>query len=909
MIDMEDKNKSLIKKLVIFGVLCFIGVLYFSAFFESIFTGNGIEYNPIVLLGVIKEHGFPTGPFIILGIIIIFALIYAKLRLSKEMEGMDVLGRLFKMSKKRQSYGDSHFEEPEEYEKVAVIQDAKHAYGTILGQLDDSGKKLIVFRMDSENRLNAHQAIVGASGSGKTYTYTKNFIFQTVKRRESIILTDPDGGLYRDMSKYFEKNGYVVRCFDLRHLDKSDGWDCLSSIFGGNIELNAQLFAQVVISNLVEDTSSIYGTGPKSLLNALILRVAMGDDFPDEEKNIGSVYNMLQHENCEEYLDKMFDEATLNEEAKISLGPYRSFKTGSPNLRGNLITNLSVQLGLFQTETVRRVLSTDDIDLVLPATQPCAYFCLFPDNHDTYKFIVSLFFSMLFIKLIDFADDQPDGKCPIPVNFLLDEFPSIGTIPDFDKKMATIRKRALNVSMIFQDITQLQNNYKDTWVTLLSNCATFISLGINDQYTSEMITKRIGETTIEASTEQHKAMESLFTIWRDHSTGEGKRSLVSFDELYKFGEDNSIILFQNHNPIHARKYPFINHPEAAKLEKTSIKDRPDITDVKARREWRAAEQARVLKYNKEHPLDAVDRSYSGMCEPQRELTLAESIKKSMADALRNVMDRMNEKHDEEHEVETFDDAEWEDISDNSADEQNEGFEDEYVEESFVVDESTGEVVSEPTAKSEVNAASKNPDASENTSKPDAGVEDSSGDSSPSDSEDSAPWDVPDEPESGNVTISGAADDTEQDDIDRVFAGLQEQSDSELEFEATAEPDENSAEMNAPTTKKPAKTQKKEDAVEPCVSSKSVEQASTSVFGGIEKEKPPMVVDNSKFKKREPEPTKQGSDGDDNEKVITHASAKPSRKKIVPGASSCSLNTPEVKTNMKAPPGKKKHSDE
>lgn len=906
---MGDESKNLLKKFILFGLLCFIGVLYFSAFLEGIFMAHIIEYNPIVLIGIVKEYGFPTGPFIIFGIVMICGLGYAKLRLSKEMEGMDVLGRLFKMSKKRQSYGDSHFEEPEEYEKVAVIQDTKHAYGTILGQLDDTGEHLIVFRMDSKNRLNAHQAIVGASGSGKTFTYTKNFIFQTVKRRESIVLTDPDGGLYRDMAKYFEKYGYVVRCFDLRHLDKSDGWDCLSSIFGGNIELNAQLFAQVVISNLVEDTSSIYGTGPKSLLNALILRVAMGDDFPDEEKNIGSVYNMLQHENCEEYLDKMFDEATLNEEAKISLGPYRSFKTGSPNLRGNLITNLSVQLGLFQTETVRRVLSTDDIDLVLPATQPCAYFCLFPDNHDTYKFIVSLFFSMLFIKLIDFADDQPDGKCPIPVNFLLDEFPSIGTIPDFDKKMATIRKRALNVSMIFQDITQLQNNYKDTWVTLLSNCATFISLGINDQYTSEMVTKRIGETTIEASTEQHKAMESLFTIWRDHSTGEGKRSLVSFDELYKFGEDNSIILFQNHNPIHARKYPFINHPEAAKLEKTSIKDRPDITDVKARREWRAAEQARVLQYNKEHPLEEVDRSYTGLCEPQREPTLADSIKESVAGALRKAMNRMNEKHDEEHEVETFDDAEWEDISESSADEQNEGFEDEYVEESFVVDESTGEVVSEPTAKPEVNTASKNSDAStENMSKPDADVEDRSGDSPPPNSEDAAPWDIPDEPESGSVTISGA-DDTELDDIEREFAGLQEQSDNEFGFEAPAEPEENSAEMNAPTTRKPAKTQKKEDAAEPCVSSKSVEQASTSVFGGIEKEKPPMVVDNSKFKKREPEPTKQGSDGDDNEKVITHASAKPSRKKIVPGASSCSLNTPEVKTNMKAPPGKKKHSDE
>ena len=73
---MGDANKNLMKKLAFFGVLCFVGVLYFSAFFESVFTGNGIEYNPIVLLGVIKEHGFPTGPFIIFGLIMIFALIY-----------------------------------------------------------------------------------------------------------------------------------------------------------------------------------------------------------------------------------------------------------------------------------------------------------------------------------------------------------------------------------------------------------------------------------------------------------------------------------------------------------------------------------------------------------------------------------------------------------------------------------------------------------------------------------------------------------------------------------------------------------------------------------------------------------------------------------------------------------------
>lgn len=98
----------------------------------------------------------------------------------------DKMGRLFKMTKGTKTYGEAHFEDPEEYKTVAVVQREEDSVGTILGQLDESGKYPIVFREDKENRLNRHIAIVGASGSGKTYTFSKNYVFQAVKRRESV---------------------------------------------------------------------------------------------------------------------------------------------------------------------------------------------------------------------------------------------------------------------------------------------------------------------------------------------------------------------------------------------------------------------------------------------------------------------------------------------------------------------------------------------------------------------------------------------------------------------------------------------------------------------------------------------------------------------------------------------------
>ena len=453
------------------------------------------------------------------------------------------------------------------------------------------------------------------------------------------------------MAGYFQDHGYVVRRLDLTNLNKSDGWDCMRSIKPWNADLDAQMFAQTVIANTVDDLTSIYATGPMSLLKALILRVYLGHDFPEEMKNIGTVYSLLQNPQGESFLDAMFDSSQLTEEEMPCLGPYLSFKQGSPNLRGNLITNLSVQLQLLQNKLVCKVLSTDDIDLLLPGQQPCAYFCLFPDSHDTFRFIVSLFFSMFFTNLISYADQKCGGALPIPVNFLLDEFPSIGHLPDWDRKMATIRKRNLAAVMIFQNITQLQNLYDTTWTTILSNCATMVSLGINDGDTAEMWSKRIGDTTIQAQTEQHPAQEALFAFAHSHSEGEGRRALLSYDELHKIDQDDCIILFQGHNPIWARKYPHTLHPESHKLRTIYPDDIPDITDFTARKARREQENERVADYLKKHPLPSPeDRKYKGLCEPDPEESIRSSVWNKAREELfrfRTGLDKRDEdgKHD------------------------------------------------------------------------------------------------------------------------------------------------------------------------------------------------------------------------------------------------------------------------
>ena len=617
---MKHKKKQELKKwLLRIGLGELIFSLYFAGMLNTLYSANGATFSPIGIIKCMAEKGFPAGVFFVIFLILAVVTAFVFLNVWGNEDGSDPLGRKFTNAMERQVYGDSHFEEPEEYEDMAVIQSPQKSYGTILGMLDQTGKYLINLRHD-DSRTNHHIMCVGASGSGKTFTFAKDYCLQTIRRKESIVVTDPDGGLTRDMATSFMNAGYCVRILNLKDLSLSDGWDCLKSVRNGKmIETTAQMFSHIVISNIMDaKTQSIYKDGPKSLLTALILRCLICKDVAEEDKNIRTVYNYLMHDDAAEFLDAMFDDQKIPVDEKACLRPYQAAKSASANLWGNLVTNLTIGLNLLQSEQVCNLLTTDDIDLLLPGQRPCAYFCQFPDSHDTFKFIVALFFSMLFITLInDAGNNGKDRKLDVPVDFLLDEFPSIGTIPDFDRKMATIRKRAMNVCMIFQDITQLQNNYQTTWATLLSNCSTLVSLGINDEFTAKMVSSRIGDTTVNVRTNQHKAMETLLKnneFLHNWSSGEGKRALVGLDEAFKMGKNDSIIIFQGHNPILAKKYPHTLHTDAKKLSNFDFREIPPITDKEGRELFYQRQQNILDTFNITHPhINEVDRSYTGMC--------------------------------------------------------------------------------------------------------------------------------------------------------------------------------------------------------------------------------------------------------------------------------------------------------
>lgn len=517
-----------------------------------------------------------------------------------------------------QPVGDAHWAEPGEYIDKAQIRPVEECRGTILGQLTDDASQCI--DMYQSSLPNSHILAVGASGSGKTESFILPYILQNSRGgyngmvhgyRHSLIITDPKGEIYSRLAGILEDRGYYVKRLDFINFDKSDGWDCmryLRELPRELLETGAEGFARTIVRNIDDDTNAgtIYERGSVSLLKALVLYTILSQNLDDDQRNLLQVNSMLhQPGDAKEYFKSVFgsNDGYCEEYIEPAQTAYYEFESASENLYGNIVTHLATGLGVVKNEPIQRILTKDDIDLSLPGKKPCAYFCRFSATSSTYKFLTALFFSLLMTSLTNLADMSDKHTLDVPVDFILDEFTSIGEITDMDKIISLGRSYKLNCMMVVQNMGQLRERYGEyNAETIRSNCATVISMGINDEDGAKWLERRCGYTSVLTRSSHKDAGTNRISGGQTESIV--KAPLLSSDaitsQIPRFDE---IIIFQSCSPIYAHMLPTSQHPDYEKMRWKSIDDIPDITDTKKINELRSAEEERVRYYNILHPFN------------------------------------------------------------------------------------------------------------------------------------------------------------------------------------------------------------------------------------------------------------------------------------------------------------------
>ena len=407
------------------------------------------------------------------------------------------------------THGTSRFMKPEKMKAVLETGRLDDLTGTIYGKhrddpLDDNRFSLYI-ASSSKSGLAGNMLLIGAPGTGKSWGFVRPMIFQCVKRRESMILTDPKAELYESTAGYLADMGYEVRVFNLLEMEHSDRWNCI-----GEADYDERLIL-IIAATIINNTSSekeagdFWAKAELNLLTALLYYVqndkdVSGNVLPLSQRRLGRILSLLTDNGL----------ATIDREIKLlpaghpAKGPYGLFLQAKENIRGNIVIGLGNRLNVFQDKLVDALTADSTIDLTLPGHKPCAYFCILSAQDHTYAFLSSLFFTMIFSRLEQYARrETEDGKLPVPVNFVLDEFPSIGKLGDFKRSIAFTRGFRMNCIVIVQSIAQLADIYpRREWEEITACCDATICLGVNDTTSAQFVSEKCGMTTIRVTNNQ-----------------------------------------------------------------------------------------------------------------------------------------------------------------------------------------------------------------------------------------------------------------------------------------------------------------------------------------------------------------------------------------------------------------------
>ena len=443
------------------------------------------------------------------------------------------------------------------------------------GKLDEiiyGCKDGMVVSRKADSMLGPHIAVMGSSGSMKSRTISRAMIISTAKKGNSLVVSDPKGELAADTMEYLKGYGYTVKVLNVVDPYRSHRFDGLEGA------RENPLFVSNIVQAVIDNTGGgigdpIYDAAEGNLLSALIFLQFERDDI--DYPSLKGAYQVLLDTGDTDDLDAYFDALQPPSRALMA---YNLFRKASDNMRGNICLGLGVRLSVLQNEEIADLMCGNDMDLEALGKKKTAYFLILSDQDTTTRFVAATFFSLLFLRLVRYADMEcEDRKLPIPVTLLLDEFCSIvGSINGFPQKLSNIRSRGIQVCIVFQQLGQLMNRFPDNlWSEILGNTDTIICLGCSaDPVTAEYISKRSGEVTIYADTvmrQRNIFTPSVLQPNYRHSEGAGRRMLLTQDEVMRLPSNKMLVMVRGQQILELEKFDYTRNPEAAKFKPAPVR--------------------------------------------------------------------------------------------------------------------------------------------------------------------------------------------------------------------------------------------------------------------------------------------------------------------------------------------------
>ena len=434
---------------------------------------------------------------------------------------------------------------------------------------------------DPKTARNKNILVIGGSGSGKTRFFVKPSLLQM---HSSYVVTDPKGQLLRETGKLLahggpkrDENGkpvrdkhgkvvyepYRIKVLNTINFSKSMKYNPLAYV---RSEKDILKLVNVIIANTKGDgekSSEDFWVKAERLLYCALIGYIWYEAEP-EEKNFITLLELINaceaREDDETYkspVDILFDELAQEQPEHFAVKQYVKFKMAAGKTLKSILVSCGARLSPFDIKELRDIMTEDELELDTMGDRKTALFLIMSDTDTTFNFVIAMLQSQLFNLLCDKADDLYNGRLPVHVRCLLDEFANIGQIPNFDKLIATIRSREISASIILQSQSQLKSIYKDAADTIVGNCDSTLFLGGKEKSTLKEISELLGKETIDLYNQSENRGSQVSHGLSYQKLG---KELMTQDELAVMDGGKCIFMLRGVRPFLSDKYDLTRHP-------------------------------------------------------------------------------------------------------------------------------------------------------------------------------------------------------------------------------------------------------------------------------------------------------------------------------------------------------------
>lgn len=408
---------------------------------------------------------------------------------------------------------------------------------------------------------NMNILVIGGSGSGKTRYFCKPGLYSA---NCSYLVTDPKGELLKAAGGLLLSLGYEVRVFNLIDPEQSD---CYNPFVYVRVEKDVLSLIDNLIKNTTPRNASsndpFWEKAEVALDSALMLYLI--HEAPQDEQNFETMIYMMNfadvREEDEQYrspLDMLFRALEEEQPAHVAVKQYKVFKQAAGKTAKSILVTAAVRLAAFNIPQYAAMTSMDEMDFGSLGERKRAIFCVIPVNDSSMNYLVGMLYTQCFQELYRRADLKYNGRLPVPVRVLQDEWANVAQPESYPKILATCRSYNIGLNIIVQNVQQIKALYEKEHESIIGNCDTLLFLGGGNEPASlEFIVKLLGRETLATRTRGLTKGRNGSSTTNYQQTG---RDLMTIDEVRKLDTNKAILFIRGEDPVIDRKYNLKRHP-------------------------------------------------------------------------------------------------------------------------------------------------------------------------------------------------------------------------------------------------------------------------------------------------------------------------------------------------------------